>query len=103
MFIIVIKWVLREDFVGAEDRYCVNTKIYLCFIASLLDIGIDGKLITHLTEAIFHETYLCRLDEVICFVMPLEGLPMDSDLRRFVDLNERVQWHPFVFGFNTMT
>lgn len=37
-----IKWVLGEDFVGVEDRYRVKTDICSWFVASLLDVGMNG-------------------------------------------------------------
>lgn len=102
VLISAIKWVFREDFIGVEDRYPMNKDICLCFMDYLLDIGMDGLLITHLTQALFPKTYLGRLAKVIHFIVPFVGLPMASDLRCFIDHNEVVQWNQFVSSFKTM-
>ncbi|XP_057869281.1 acidic leucine-rich nuclear phosphoprotein 32-related protein 1-like [Cryptomeria japonica] len=80
-----IKWVLGDDFVGSEDRYCVNTDITSRFVTSLLDIGLSKHLAVQLTDLIFLEKYLGGLEEVVAFADPIRGIATTSNLRRYID------------------
>lgn len=53
LIITAIKWVLGEDFIDNADCYRVNSDICLCFMASLLNVGVGGYEASKLTRALF--------------------------------------------------
>lgn len=103
LIIFAIKWVLGKDFLNNPNRYRVNTNICSRFIASLLDYGQSGVLTTLLTWVLFPKDYLGGLNDVVAYHVPFLGLPVVSDLERFIMLNEEVAWHPLISGLKTMT
>lgn len=92
-----------EDFTGNPNRYRVNTDICSRFVASLLDYGQSGLLATHLTQALFPLDYLGGLEDLVAYHVPFLGLPMASNLERFIFQNEEVRWCPFINGLKTMS
>lgn len=103
LIIATIKWVLGEDFISNPDRYRVNTDICSRFLASLLDYGQSRLLTTQLTQALFPLDYLGGLEDVVAYHVPFLGLPVTSDLERFIFQNEEVRWHPLINGLKTMS
>lgn len=94
---------LGEDFIDDVDHYRVNTNIYFCFMASLLDLGMNEDLVVELTQTLFPQEYFGGLEEVVRTTVPFLGLLYALDLRRFVDHNQEVEWFSLISGLRTMT
>lgn len=102
LIIAAIKWVLEEDFIDNVDHYRVNLDICSRFVASLLDVGIGEYEASELTRALFSGDYLGGLEEVVAYYIPFRGLPLATDLQRFITSREEVPWYPLINGLRTM-
>lgn len=62
----------------------------------MLDIQVPKPLILHLVLEIFLKKYLDSLKEVVANVVFGLGLPMTSDLQKYIEEDIVVPWVPFL-------